>query len=148
MTANETQVGGDHYKDKAIQPWDYITGNEMAYLEGCIVKYISRHRDKGGLEDLHKARHYLDKLIEVEEAKTPKVSRAELLKEIMPAVNEMFGTEYEKHPITDMAELARLREKADKAAAKFVKKNRKSKAPYGLKADGTPYQRKPRNWKE
>lgn len=137
MTANETQVGGDHYKDKAIQPWDYITGNEMAYLEGCIVKYISRHRDKGGLEDLHKARHYLDKLIEVEESKTPTVSQA-----------PVFEAEYEKHPITSMAELAKLREKADKATAKFLKKNRKPKAPYGLKADGTPYQRKPRNWKD
>lgn len=122
MTANDKQVGGDHYKDKAIQPWDFITNNELAYLEGCIVKYISRHRDKGGLEDLHKARHYLDKLIEVEESKTPKISL-----------------------VTDMAELRKLGEKADKAAAKFLKKNRK--APYGLKADGTPYQRKPRNWK-
>jgi len=148
MTANDTQVGGDHYKDKAIQPWDFIIGNELAYLEGCIVKYISRHRDKGGLEDLHKARHYLDKLIEVEEAKTPKISRSELLKEILPAVNEMFGVEYEKYQkdlVTDTAELDKLRKKADKAAAKFLKENRK--APYGLKADGTPYQRKPRNWK-
>ena len=95
MTANDKQVGGDHYKDKAIQPWDFIIGNELAYLEGCIVKYISRHRDKGGLEDLHKARHYLDKLIEVEKSKTPKISL-----------------------VTDMAELRKLGEKADKAAAK------------------------------
>lgn len=126
MSANETQVGGDHYKHRAIQPWDYITGNGLAYLEGCIVKYISRHRDKGGLEDLHKAKHYLDKLIEVEEAKTPKIGRAELLQEILPAVNQMFGVKYKK----------------------YKTKKRKTKAPYGLKADGTPYQRKPRNWKE
>jgi hypothetical protein len=124
MTANETQVGGDHYKDKAIQPWDYITNNGLAYLEGCIVKYISRHRDKGGIEDLHKARHYLDKLIEVEQSKTPKIGRAELLKEILPGVNELFGMEYEK-----------------------TKRSRKKKAPHGLKADGTPYLRRPRNFK-
>lgn len=113
MSANETQVGGDHYKDKAIQPWDYITGNGLAYLEGCIVKYISRHREKGGLEDLHKAKHYLDKLIEVEEAKTPKVSWV-----------------------------------AESVGKKIVAKRVSKKAPYGLKADGTPYKRRPRNWKE
>ena len=122
MSANETQVGGDHYKDKAIQPWDYITGNGLAYLEGCIVKYISRHREKGGLEDLHKAKHYLDKLIEVEEAKTPKVSRAQIVAELVPGLNALFGD--------------------------VKTKKRKTKAPYGLKADGTPYQRKPRNWKD
>jgi hypothetical protein len=63
----ETQVAGKHYKDKAIQPWDYIVANELGYLEGNIVKYVSRWRDKGGLDDLKKAQHYLAKLIEVVE---------------------------------------------------------------------------------
>lgn len=66
MTANDVQIAGDHYKDKAIQPWDYIVGNKLGYLEGNVVKYVSRWRDKGGIDDLRKARHYLDKLIEVE----------------------------------------------------------------------------------
>lgn len=66
MSANETQVAGTHYKSKAIQPWDYISANKLGYFEGNIVKYVSRWRDKGGIEDLRKARHYLDKLIEVE----------------------------------------------------------------------------------
>ena len=66
MSANDTQVAGNHYKGKAIQPWDYIMANNLGYLEGNIVKYVSRWRDKGGIEDLRKARHYLDKLIEVE----------------------------------------------------------------------------------
>lgn len=65
MSANSIQHGGDHYKSKAIQPWDYITSNELGYLEGNIVKYVSRWKDKGGVEDLQKARHYLDKLIEL-----------------------------------------------------------------------------------
>ena len=65
--ANETQVGGDHYKEKAIQPWDFITANNMGFLEGNIIKYVSRHKSKNGVEDLKKARHYLDKLIEVSE---------------------------------------------------------------------------------
>lgn len=66
-TANNTQVGGQHYKSKTIQPWDFIAANGLGYFEGNIVKYVSRWRDKGGLDDLRKARHYLDKLIELEE---------------------------------------------------------------------------------
>ena len=66
--ANQNQVGGTHYKSKAIQPWDYIAANELGYFEGNIVKYVSRWKDKGGLDDLRKARHYLDKLIELREA--------------------------------------------------------------------------------
>ena len=67
--ANETQVAGSHYKQKAIQPWDYIATNGLGYFEGNVVKYVSRWRDKGGVDDLRKARHYLDKLIELEENK-------------------------------------------------------------------------------
>ena len=65
LQANATQVGGQHYKSKAIQPWDYIASNNMGYLEGNVVKYVSRWKDKGGVEDLKKAMHYLTKLIEV-----------------------------------------------------------------------------------
>jgi hypothetical protein len=68
MAANDRQVGGDHYKNKNIQPWDYIVANDIGYLEGNIIKYISRWREKNGLADLAKAKHYLDKLIETEEA--------------------------------------------------------------------------------
>ena len=65
--ANAIQVGGQHYKSKAIQPWDYIASNNLGYLEGNVVKYVSRWKDKGGVEDLKKAQHYLAKLIEVNE---------------------------------------------------------------------------------
>lgn len=67
MSANDTQIGGEHYKTKAVQPWDFIVSNGMGYLEGCIVKYVSRHSLKGGIEDLQKAQHYLSKLIELQE---------------------------------------------------------------------------------
>ena len=66
MSANEEQHGGSHYKSKAIQPWDYIVANNIGYLEGCAIKYLSRWKDKGGIEDLRKARHFIEKLIEVE----------------------------------------------------------------------------------
>ena len=65
MTANNIQHGGTHYKDKSVQPWDYIISNNLGYLEGNIVKYVSRWKDKNGVEDLKKAQHYLAKLIEV-----------------------------------------------------------------------------------
>lgn len=73
MSANEMQVGGEHYRNKDIQPWDYIVSNGLGYLEGCVVKYVSRHTTKGGVEDLLKARHYLDKLIETSTAAQGKV---------------------------------------------------------------------------
>lgn len=57
------QVGGDHYELTAIQPWDYIAANGLGFFEGNVVKYVSRWKDKDGLQDLQKARHYLDKLI-------------------------------------------------------------------------------------
>lgn len=64
MSATERQEGGDHYQKLAIQPIDYILGNGLGFAEGNVVKYVTRWRDKGGVEDLRKARHYLDLLIE------------------------------------------------------------------------------------
>lgn len=58
------QVGGSHY-DLAIQPWDYIAANQIGFFEGNVIKYVTRWKEKNGLEDLRKARHYLDKLIEL-----------------------------------------------------------------------------------
>lgn len=64
MSANNTGPG--HYKDKPMQPWDFIVANNLGYLEGNVIKYVSRWRQKGGVEDLRKAKHYIEKLIEVE----------------------------------------------------------------------------------
>ena len=66
MSALEVQVGGSHYKDKAIQPIEYSHANHLGFCEGNVVKYISRWRQKNGIADLEKARHYLDLLIELE----------------------------------------------------------------------------------
>jgi hypothetical protein len=70
QTINDVQYGGNHYKSKAIQPWDYVAANNLGYFEGSIIKYVSRWKDKNGVEDLQKARHFLDKLIEVASAKS------------------------------------------------------------------------------
>lgn len=66
MSALDEQEGGDHYKGRAIQPVQYIHANGIGFLEGNVIKYTTRWRDKGGLSDLRKARHYLDMLIELE----------------------------------------------------------------------------------
>lgn len=67
-SARATQVGGNHYKRFAIQPVEYIHANRIGYFEGNVIKYVTRWRDKGGLDDLRKARHYIDLLIELEQA--------------------------------------------------------------------------------
>ena len=71
-TANDMQIGGDHYMDKTIQPWDYIVSNDLGFLEGNIIKYITRWNYKGGVQDLRKAQHYLAKLIEVADGTDPR----------------------------------------------------------------------------
>ena len=63
------QEGGDHYKAMRIQPFEYIHANGIPFAEGCVIKYVSRWRAKGGVEDLKKARHFLDLLIEAEQSK-------------------------------------------------------------------------------
>jgi hypothetical protein len=64
---NETQIGGEHYKKCPIQPWDYTIANNLDYFQGSIIKYVTRWRDKGWVDDLYKARHFLDKYIETME---------------------------------------------------------------------------------
>jgi len=68
--ARTYQLGGSHYTDKKIQPWDamqeWMTEEQFkGFLIGNVVKYMARFQDKGGVLDLQKCKHYLDKLIEV-----------------------------------------------------------------------------------
>ena len=60
----EREVGGDHYVSQKIQPIEYIIANNLNFCEGNVIKYISRYKNKGGLQDLMKAKHYLEMLIE------------------------------------------------------------------------------------
>lgn len=72
MSANDRQVGGTHYKDAAHggeEHWDRIwRAYGAGYFVGCITKYVERYQLKNGVQDLEKARHFLDKLIELESA--------------------------------------------------------------------------------
>lgn len=72
VKANDVQHGGTHYKKYGnLQPWDVIVAWNLDYLAGTALKYIARWEDKGGIEDLRKAIHFLEKKIEVESAKIP-----------------------------------------------------------------------------
>jgi hypothetical protein len=70
-TALEKQVGGDHYSKLKIQPVDYILANEMDYASGNVVKYISRHKSKGGATDIRKAIHYCQIILQTQYGETP-----------------------------------------------------------------------------
>ena len=81
--ANDKQIGGSHYKS-THECWDYIIANNLGYLEGTAIKYLTRWRKKNGVEDLQKAVHFIQKLIEVEESKfvskeTPTLDRFPLV---------------------------------------------------------------------
>jgi hypothetical protein len=65
MNATDTQVGGSHYKDMPIQPVEYIHKNNLSYLEGNVIKYITRHRAKNGKADVEKALHYCQLILEL-----------------------------------------------------------------------------------
>lgn len=65
-SAFERQEGGNHYTDMQIQPFEYTMSNRMDPMQHTIIKYVSRFRDKGGIEDLRKAKHTIDLLIEWE----------------------------------------------------------------------------------
>lgn len=68
--ADDLQIGGDHYKNMGVQPWkameSWLTPEQFAgFLRGNAIKYLARCDAKGGLDDIKKARHYIDKLVEV-----------------------------------------------------------------------------------
>lgn len=65
-SALDSQVSGTHYKKLKIQPVTYIHANNIGFMEGSAIKYLSRWRDKGGVDDLQKAKHFIEMLIELE----------------------------------------------------------------------------------
>lgn len=66
--ASKIQIGGNHYKQFKIQPAEFCYKNNIPYLEATAIKYLCRWKDKGGIQDLEKARHYIDLLIEFQDA--------------------------------------------------------------------------------
>lgn len=71
IKADEIQIGGEHYKKYGkLQPWTVVLAWNLGYLDGTALKYIARWKDKGGIEDIKKAIHFLQKLVEVESDST------------------------------------------------------------------------------
>jgi len=64
MSAYKKQIGGKHYIKYKIQPSKFVVENKLLYPEGCVIKYVIRHQDKGGKQDLEKAKHMIDMIIE------------------------------------------------------------------------------------
>ena len=64
MSAYKKQIGGQHYLKYKIQPSEFVIENRLLYPEGNVIKYILRHQNKGGKEDLEKAKHFIDMIIE------------------------------------------------------------------------------------
>lgn len=70
-SALDTQEGGSHYKDMKIQPVEFITANDMDFLQGNVVKYIARHKAKNGALDVRKALHYCQLILELQYGEKP-----------------------------------------------------------------------------
>lgn len=68
-SALNKQVGGNHYKQFAIQPVEFINANNLSYMQGNVIKYVVRYPFKNGITDLEKAKHYIEMLIEFERNK-------------------------------------------------------------------------------
>ena len=71
MGALEIQEGGDHYKKLEIQPVEYIYANDLDFFQGNVVKYVTRHKDKKGAEDIRKVIHYLQMILELQYGEKP-----------------------------------------------------------------------------
>ena len=65
-TLMSNNISPSYYQKGSVEVTDYITSNEMSFIEGNIIKYVTRYKDKSGIQDLRKARWYLDKLIETQ----------------------------------------------------------------------------------
>ena len=88
MSSYDTQGGGDHYKDMKIQPSEFVNKNKLLFAEGNAIKYICRHQKKGGRQDLEKAKHYIDMIIERDYGE-----EAEMSKTFTPSISYTFDNE-------------------------------------------------------
>jgi hypothetical protein len=91
VRASDAQIGGSHYKDFAIQPAEFIHKNGLSFLVGNIIKYVCRYGAKNGRQDLEKAKHYIDLLLEFEYS----------ARDDMAAADEMHGLKSYGNSIDD-----------------------------------------------
>jgi Protein of unknwon function (DUF3310) len=97
MSANDKQIAGNHYKQFTnYEPWDVVTAWGLGYLDGTALKYIARWKHKNGIEDIRKAIHFLEKLIEVELANPTRDVAMEQRPHLVPIANNEH--ERDAHP--------------------------------------------------
>lgn len=125
MSANDRQIGGDHYRKKAgVQHWDYAISKQMDLFQYVVTKYVERWRDKNGIADLEKALHYLEKYIETVKADIevkPIVPFNTMAHEILKNIKPLNNPLYEKAK-EDYEKSARLRrEHVEAEQAKWAK---------------------------
>jgi hypothetical protein len=102
MKANEYQISGNHYK-AAYEHWDVVLNTGMGYLEGCTTKYVVRWRKKGGIQDLKKALHYLNKLEEWGHPPERKLSFEKVLAEVAEFNEVNFLPDLERAYVTALS---------------------------------------------
>ena len=81
-SALDEQVGGDHYKKLGVQPVELIRDINANFFQGNVIKYITRYKDKNGIKDLEKARHYLELMRELKPQTDTKLSKEYLLEAV------------------------------------------------------------------
>lgn len=111
----DTQHGGNHYKGRGIQPVQYAHANKLDFFQGSVVKYVTRFRDKGGKQDLMKAKHFIEILIELEYPEVnPKTSG---LADFVAAVMAEHNKASTKFPSSDCSTIALMEEVGEVAKA-------------------------------
>ncbi len=91
MSALDTQVDGDHYKKLSIQPIAFIQANNLDYLQGNVIKYITRHKNKNGRADVEKALHYCQLILELQYSE----KEPEKMNEIQSAYDVPFADQFD-----------------------------------------------------
>ncbi len=119
-SALDVQEGGDHYKHLAIQPMEYSMKNGLDACQHTAIKYITRFRDKGGIEDLRKAKHCIDLLIGFEPEGSAKEAAEDRLAALVQQVEAWQQTAEEAAVASTKAEAALIVSKAHEAEGKGV----------------------------
>lgn len=105
--ANDYQIDGTHYKDEAaIQHWDYAAAHNFDYFQGQITKYVTRWKKKNGIKDLEKARHFIEKYIEIETAKH-QIQKNQIAEEILGSKKALASLGIKADSLKDWAGMQR-----------------------------------------
>lgn len=127
MSALDIQVGGGHYKNMPIQPMEFSMANNLDACQHTVVKYVTRFREKGGIQDLEKAKHVIDMLIEFEQRRLKEQAKKETgLRQTSFAFNSTYQAQAQEKASPDRT--TEMRAGIDRAIATLNEQIRKAKA--------------------